>query len=66
MEGKEALIIMKSCHGETKGIIEKIDEKGVTIIQNKKHIFIPIHNISYIEWKEKKQQKLDNWIKEEK
>lgn len=61
--GKEVTVYISSHSGPMKGIVEKFDNFGINLIQNKKHIFIPNSSIIFIEWREKiQQQKLDEWV----
>jgi len=61
--GKEVVVYVSSHSGSMKGIVEKFDDLGIKLHQNKKHIFIPNSSIIFIEWREKIQQKkLDEWV----
>lgn len=61
--GKEVTVHVSNHYGLMKGIVEKFDDFGIKIRQNKKHVFIPNSSIIFIEWREKNsQKKLDKWI----
>ena len=61
--GKEVTVYISSHSGMMKGIVEKFDNLGINLRQNKKHIFIPHTSIIFVEWREKNpQKKLDEWV----
>ena len=61
--GKEVTVYITNHSGSMKGIVEKFDDFGIKLRQNKKYVFIPNSSIIFIEWREKNpQKKLDKWI----
>ena len=61
--GKEVTVYISNHSGLMKGIVEKFDNLGINLRQNKKYVFIPHTSIIFIEWREKNpQKKLDKWI----
>jgi len=61
--GTEVTVYITNHSGSMKGIVEKFDDFGIKLRQNKKYVFIPNSSIIFIEWREKNpQKKLDKWI----